>query len=67
MMFLTKSITIRLFYSFKELVSISYCDNNLNVCMYVMILFSVHIYNPDICDSHSWPGKINNFYLSGNP
>ena len=36
-------------------------------CMYVMILFSVNIYNADICDSHSWPGKINNFYLSGNP
>ena len=26
-----------------------------------MFLFSVNIYNADICDSHSWPGKINNF------
>ena len=50
--------------SFKELVSISYCDNNL---MYVMFLFSVNIYNADIRDPHSWPGKINNFYLSCNP
>ena len=32
-----------------------------------MFLFSVNIYCADICDSHSWPGKINNFYLSGNP
>ena len=31
--------------------------------MYVcyVFLFSVNIYNADICDSHSWPGKINNF------
>ena len=26
-----------------------------------MFLFSVNIYNADICDSHSWPVKINNF------